>query len=219
MDYTVHGLLQARLLEWVAFPFSRGSSQPRDQAQVSTLQADSLPAEPPGKAIVWITTNSRKFSKWWGYQAALAVSRGTCMWVKETAVRTKHGTMDWFNTGKEYNKAVYFHLLINLYEDTPSKCWAGWITNLNQDCQEKYQLQICRYHSNGIKWGRTKEPPDEGKRGEWKSWLKIQHSKTKIKASSPITLWQIDGENNGNSDRLYFLGLQNDCGWWFHLWN
>ena len=30
MDYTVHGILQARTLEWVAFPFSRGSSQPRD---------------------------------------------------------------------------------------------------------------------------------------------------------------------------------------------
>ena len=30
IDYTVHGILQARILEWVAFPFSRGSSQPRD---------------------------------------------------------------------------------------------------------------------------------------------------------------------------------------------
>ena len=30
MDYTVHGILQARILEWVAFPFSRESSQPRD---------------------------------------------------------------------------------------------------------------------------------------------------------------------------------------------
>ena len=29
-DYTVHGILQARILEWVALPFSRGSSQPRD---------------------------------------------------------------------------------------------------------------------------------------------------------------------------------------------
>ena len=45
MDYTVHGTLQARTLQWVAFPFSRGSSQPRSP----TLQADSLPAEPPGK--------------------------------------------------------------------------------------------------------------------------------------------------------------------------
>ena len=31
MDYTGHGILQATVLEWVAFPFSRGSSQPRDQ--------------------------------------------------------------------------------------------------------------------------------------------------------------------------------------------
>jgi len=35
MDYTVHGIFQARLLERVAFPFSRGSSQPRDRTQVS----------------------------------------------------------------------------------------------------------------------------------------------------------------------------------------
>ena len=44
-DNSVHGILQARILEWVAFPFSRGSSQPRSPA----LQADSLPAELPGK--------------------------------------------------------------------------------------------------------------------------------------------------------------------------
>ena len=37
MDYTVHGILQASILEWVAFPFSRGSSQPRDQTQVSQI--------------------------------------------------------------------------------------------------------------------------------------------------------------------------------------
>ena len=37
MDYTVHGILQARILKWVAFPFSKGSSQPRDQTQVSCI--------------------------------------------------------------------------------------------------------------------------------------------------------------------------------------
>ena len=41
----VHGVLQARILEWVAMPSSRGSSQPRSPA----LQADSLSPEPPGK--------------------------------------------------------------------------------------------------------------------------------------------------------------------------
>ena len=37
VDYTVHGILQARILEWVALPCSRGSSQPRDQIQVSCI--------------------------------------------------------------------------------------------------------------------------------------------------------------------------------------
>ena len=51
MDYTVHGILQARLLEWIAFLFSRRSSQPRDWTQVSTLQADSLPVEPKNTEV------------------------------------------------------------------------------------------------------------------------------------------------------------------------
>ena len=38
MDYTVHGILQARILEWVVFPFSRGSSQPKYQTQVSHIE-------------------------------------------------------------------------------------------------------------------------------------------------------------------------------------
>ena len=37
IDYTIHGILQARTLEWVAIPFSRGSSQPTDQTQVSFI--------------------------------------------------------------------------------------------------------------------------------------------------------------------------------------
>ena len=37
MDYAAHGILQARILEWVAFPFSRGSSQPRNWTRVSCI--------------------------------------------------------------------------------------------------------------------------------------------------------------------------------------
>ena len=37
VDYTVHGILQARILEWIAFPFSRGSSKPRNPTQVSCI--------------------------------------------------------------------------------------------------------------------------------------------------------------------------------------
>ena len=43
-----------------------------------------------------------------------------------------------------------------------------------------------------------------------KSGLKLNFQKTEIMVSGPITSWQIDGEN-GNSERLYFLGLQNHC--------
>ena len=46
-----------------------------------------------------------------------------------------------------------------------------------------------------------------------KAGLKLNIQKTKITASGPITLRQIDGGNNGNSDRLYFGGLQNHCSW------
>ena len=37
MGYTVDGILQARILEWVAFPFTRGSYQRRDRSQVSCI--------------------------------------------------------------------------------------------------------------------------------------------------------------------------------------
>ena len=61
MDYTVHGILQARILEWVAIPFSRGSFQPRDWTQISHIAGrfftswatraaqltGSLPPKPP----------------------------------------------------------------------------------------------------------------------------------------------------------------------------
>ena len=46
---SVHGILQARILEWVAISFSRGSSRPRIEPRSPALQADTLTSEPPGK--------------------------------------------------------------------------------------------------------------------------------------------------------------------------
>ena len=42
VDYTVHGILQARILEWVAIPFSRGSSQSRGRTQVSRFSKEEV---------------------------------------------------------------------------------------------------------------------------------------------------------------------------------
>ena len=47
---SVHGIFQARVLEWVAIAFSRGSSRPRDQTQVSHIVGGALLSEPPGKS-------------------------------------------------------------------------------------------------------------------------------------------------------------------------
>ena len=58
MDYSlpgssVQGIFEARILEWVAIAFSRGSYQPRNGSP--TLQADSLPSEPPAKPrMEWV---------------------------------------------------------------------------------------------------------------------------------------------------------------------
>ena len=46
---SLHGILQARILEWVAMPSSRGSFPPRNGTKSPALQVDSLPSEPPGK--------------------------------------------------------------------------------------------------------------------------------------------------------------------------
>ena len=57
MDYTVHGIFQARILEWVAMPFSRESSQTRDQTQVSLNAGEFFTS--------WATREAEEY--WSGY--------------------------------------------------------------------------------------------------------------------------------------------------------
>ena len=57
MDYTVHGILQARILEWVAVPISRGSSQRRDQTQVSHIAGRFFTS--------WATRKAQEYCSGW----------------------------------------------------------------------------------------------------------------------------------------------------------
>ena len=81
VDYTLLGILQARILKWVSFPFSRGSSQPRNWTQSPTLQVDTFPAEP-------LRINQRsicKFEELGGWGAGLSwwkLWRGAVAWKK-----------------------------------------------------------------------------------------------------------------------------------------
>ena len=66
MDYTVHGLLQARILEWLGIPFSGDLPNPAVEPRYPTLQVDSSPAEPPGKPnsglqLIVVHRNNRGF--------------------------------------------------------------------------------------------------------------------------------------------------------------
>ena len=54
---SVRGILHARILEWVAIPFSRGSSQPRYQTCVSFVSGDFFSSEPPGKPTFILTSD------------------------------------------------------------------------------------------------------------------------------------------------------------------
>ena len=50
LGFSVHGILQARILEWVPMPSSRGSSQPRDRTCISCVVGGFFTTEPPGKS-------------------------------------------------------------------------------------------------------------------------------------------------------------------------
>ena len=63
MDYTVHGIFQTRILEWVAFPFSRGFPQPRDQTQVSHIAGRFFTSWATRAQFTCLLNMGRHFSK------------------------------------------------------------------------------------------------------------------------------------------------------------
>ena len=71
----------------------------------------------------------------------------------------------------------------------------------------------------GRKWRGTKKPLDESERGEWKSWLKAQHSENEDHGIWSHHFMGNRWGNSGNGVRRYLFGLQNHCRWWLQLWN
>ena len=64
-----------------------------------------------------------------------------------------------------------------------------------------------------------KKPLDKSESGEWKSWLKAQHSENEDHDIQFHHFMANRWGNSRNSDRLYFGGLQNHCRWWLQPWN
>ena len=97
---------------------------------------------------------------------------------QEATVRTRHGTMDWFQK-RVWQGCTLSPGLFNLCRVYHVKCQAGGRTSFSETrLLRKYQLpQICRWHHPyGRKWRITKDPLGESEIGEWKIWLKTQHA-------------------------------------------
>ena len=128
---------------------------------------------------------------------------------QEATVRTRHGTMDWFQIRKGVHQGCILPpCLFNLH--------AEYIMR-NTGLEEAQagikiagrNINNLRYADdtilNGRKWRGTKKPLDESERGEWKSWLKAQHSENE---DHGIWAHHFKGNrwgNSGNSVRLYFF--------------
>ena len=163
--FSLHGILQARTLEWVAISFSNawkwevkvkslsrvwllappwtvayqappslGFSRqeywsgvplpspgdfpnPGIEPGSPALQVDSLPSKPPGKPV-WTTTNCGKFFKEMRTPDHLTWLMRKLYVGQEATVRTRHGTTDWFQIGKEvYQGCILSPCLFNLYAE------------------------------------------------------------------------------------------------------
>ena len=135
---------------------------------------------------------------------------------QEATVRIRHGTMDWFLIGKGVCQGcILSPCLFNLYAE-----YIMWNAGLDEaqagikiagEISITIDMQMIpplrqkmkkNWRASWLKWKR-----------KWKNWLKTQHSKNEDHGIQSHHCTAYRWRNNGNSDRLYFLGLQNDCRW------
>ena len=105
MDYTVYGILQARILEWVAFPFSRGSFQPASQA-------DSLPAEPQGKSNMLVQAMLKNFQVRLQHYVRHEIPDLQAEFRKGKGTRDQVANICWIiEKAREFQKNIYLCLI------------------------------------------------------------------------------------------------------------
>ena len=135
---------------------------------------------------------------------------------QEATIRTGHGT-DWFQIGKGVHQScILSPCLFNLYAEYIMR-------NAGLD-EAQAGIKIAGRNINNLRYEDDTTLMAESeeelksllmkvKEESEKPGLKLNIQKTKIMAPGPITSWQIDWEKV-ETVRLYFLGLQNHCGWW-----
>ena len=130
---------------------------------------------------------------------------------------------NWFQTGKGVHQGcILSPCLFNLY--------AEYIMRNAGLKETQAGIKIAGRNINNLKYAddttlmaeseeELKSPLDESERGEWKSWLKAQHSENKDHGIWSHHFTANRWGKSGNSGRLYVGGLQNHCRWWLQPWN
>ena len=178
---SIPGIFQARVLEWVAISFSRESSQPRDQTQVSHI-AD------------------RRFNIWATRQAHAG---------QEAAVRTGYGTKDSFQIAKGVHQGcILSPCLLNFYTE--------FIMRNTGLPEAQAGIKIAGRNINNLRYADDTtlmaECEEELKsllmkvKGEWKSWLKAQHSENEDHGTWSHHFMGNRWVNSGNSVDFIFWG-------------
>ena len=140
---------------------------------------------------------------------------------QEATVKTTHGTTDWSQIGKGVRQGcILSPCLFNFCAE-----YAMW----NAGLEEAHAgIKIAGRNISNLRYADDTTLMAESEEALKSLWMKVKEEsekvglklniqKTKIMASGPITSWQI--ECQGNSDRLYFLGLKNHCTQWHQPWN
>ena len=123
-----------------------------------------------------------------------------------------------FKSEKEYVKAVYCHPAYLTYMQSTSCKMLGWMKH-KLESRLLGNINNLRYAEDTILMEESKEELKsllmKVKEESEKVGMKLNIQKTKIMASGPnhFPIMANRWGNNGNSERLYFLGLQNHCRW------
>ena len=172
----------------IKLPTSTGSSKKQESSKKTSPSALLTMPKP---LTVWITTNCGKFWKRGEYQTTWTASREIHMQVKKQQLELDMEQQTGPQSGKEYVKAVYCHPAYLTYMQSTLWETLGWMKHklelrLPGEISITSDMQV-----NPLLWQKTKknwrvslfffmskveESLDESERGEWKSWLKAQHS-------------------------------------------
>ena len=154
--------------------------------------------------------------KRWEYQTTLPASWETCMQVKKQQSEPNMEQWTGSKLGKEYVKAVYYHLTYLTYMQSTSWEMPGWMKHKGES-RLPGEISITRYADDTTTLMAEGEEElmsllMKVKEESGKAGLKLNIQKTKIMASGPITSWQTDGETMETVTDFIFLGSKITAG-------